>query len=152
MEMRPYYKRSNKRKIRVRCKTSCLLSLIITQKVNTSHLWDVLVCLQCPQKLFFLCNTYFFKKNWSCILALDTINIISLTIYYLVVYHKKSLVSLVVLICSSRLDVVNEFLPSTPTFSSYQLHADEGIVDSLKPWWGVNSRLLWETICYIDFN
>lgn len=82
-----------------------------------------------------------FKKT-VIILGGRYIKTISLTIYYLVVYHKKSLVSLVVLICSSRLDVVNEFLPSTPTFSTYQLHADDGVVNSLKPLLGVNSRLL----------
>lgn len=47
-------------------------------------------------------------------------------------YHRKSLVSFVVLICSSKLDEVNELLLQTPTFSLYQLHVDDANENSLK--------------------
>lgn len=43
-------------------------------------------------------------------------------INYLVEYHRKSLVSFVVLTCSNRTGSINELLPQMPTFSLYQLH------------------------------
>jgi hypothetical protein len=42
----------------------------------------------------------------------------------LVEYHRKSLVSFVVLICSSKPGFVKELLPQIPTSSLYQLHGD----------------------------
>ena len=41
---------------------------------------------------------------------------------YLVEYHKKSLVSFVVFICSNNPAAVNELLPQIPGSSLYQLH------------------------------
>lgn len=46
-------------------------------------------------------------------------------ISYLVVYQRKSLISFVVFICSSKLDAIKVLLPVAPIFSLYQLNGDD---------------------------
>lgn len=65
----------------------------------------------------------FHKKRWLLTYTMKTGQLGSIS--YLVVYHRKSLVSLVVFICSSKLEATKVLLPHIPTFSLYQLHGDD---------------------------